>query len=522
MPTVTGVTHHEHLADLYLRLSLDREGKTAIGRQEADCRAAAMRMGLEVRRVHIDRGRSGFKNVERRGFDAAISALTTGTVGTLLVWKVDRLSRRGMGQIGTVLDDVERAGGRIVFVQDGLDTSQAQSRLVLALLSEVARSESANLGMRVANAKAHLRSSGRWIGGQPPYGLVQVEDGRLDHDPDAAPVAREIADRALAGEPLVRIARDLNSREIAAPRGGQWGVGSISQLLKGPAFAGLLPETLKRDGRYTGIVVPWRDPETGESVNIGRGIITPAEQLQIVRLLEQRAAEDRTGRRRGVRAEIGHLLTGFLRCSGCNGRMSAMGLSYVCQARRLGRSCPDYVTGMIKAVDRAVFFAWSSRLAECEPGDPLLDRVAERWVAQHDPDIIRERATIQTALDEAVASLADLEDARYLRGEFAADDAIQRWSRLHARLTSRVNGLRRNLAEFALPEADISPLLDPVQVTTAWEAATLAERRDLLRLAINSVTVLPAPGRGFRFDPAARLRFSWADESPPARTEEAV
>jgi DNA invertase Pin-like site-specific DNA recombinase len=508
------MSHHEHLADLYLRLSLDREGKTAIERQEADCRAWAARNGLEVRSMHIDRGRSGFKAVDRKGFDSAISALTTGTVGTLIVWKVDRLSRRGMGQVGQILDDVEKAGGRIVFVQDGLDTYQQQARLVLALLSEVARSESANIGLRVASAKAHLRTLGRWIGGQPPYGLVLGEDGRLDHDPQTAPVAREIADRALAAEPLVRIARSLNERSIPAPRGGAWGVGSLSQLVKAPAFAGLLPETVKRDGKYTSQVVPWRSQETGETVEVGRGIVTPAEQMQIVRILSDRAALDRTGRNRGVRAETSHLLTGFLRCGGCRGRMSAAGKSYVCHARRLGRPCPSHTTAYITAVDRAVVAAWIGKLAAAEPGDPLLEAVAERWVAQHDPAIIRERATIQTALDDAIASLADLEDARYLRNEFQGADAVKRWDRLRERLSARVEGLRRNLSDFPLPEADISSLLDPALTREAWELATVEERRALLGLAINGVTVLPAEGRrGYRFDPAKRLRFSWADES---------
>ncbi len=86
---------HQHTtADLYLRLSLDGEGKTAIDRQEADCRAWAERNGLTVRKVHIDRGRSGYKNVSRKGFDAAITAATAGVVGVLIVWKLDRLSRK--------------------------------------------------------------------------------------------------------------------------------------------------------------------------------------------------------------------------------------------------------------------------------------------------------------------------------------------------------------------------------------------------------------------------------------------
>ncbi|MFE6063549.1 recombinase family protein [Streptomyces sp. NPDC056431] len=57
--------HQDTICDLYVRLSLARDGKTAIERQEADCRAWAERNGLTVRKVHMDRGRSGYKTVER-------------------------------------------------------------------------------------------------------------------------------------------------------------------------------------------------------------------------------------------------------------------------------------------------------------------------------------------------------------------------------------------------------------------------------------------------------------------------
>ncbi|ALO09583.1 resolvase domain-containing protein [Streptomyces venezuelae] len=55
----------------------------------------------------------GQQSVERKGFDAALAAATSGVVGTLIVWKLDRLSRRGIGQVGKVLDDIEKAGGRL-------------------------------------------------------------------------------------------------------------------------------------------------------------------------------------------------------------------------------------------------------------------------------------------------------------------------------------------------------------------------------------------------------------------------
>ena len=136
--------HHHTICDLYLWLSLDRDGKTAIERQEADCRAWAERNGLTVRKVHIDRGRSGYKDVSRKGFDDALAAATAGVVGTLVVWKLDRLSRKGIGEVGNALDAISRAGGRLVSVVDGLDTSNDSARLTIAMLAELARSESRN------------------------------------------------------------------------------------------------------------------------------------------------------------------------------------------------------------------------------------------------------------------------------------------------------------------------------------------------------------------------------------------
>ncbi|WP_146057832.1 recombinase family protein [Streptomyces sp. SM10] len=268
--------------------------KTAIERQEADCRAWAERNGLTVRKVHIDRGRSGYKTVERKGFDAALAAVTAGVVGTLIVWKLDRLSRKGIGQVGKVLDDIEKAGGRLVSVVDGLDTSNDSARMVVAMLAELARSESKNLGTRVGHAKRYLRSKGQWIGGQPPYGLlIDPQTKKLVHDPEHAVYARLIADEALAGTSLVKIARLLNEYEVLSPRGGQWNAASIVQLLRSPALAGLMPETETvetDDGerKYTGRVFPYRDPETLDTVEIGEGIITVGEREQIIRTLESR------------------------------------------------------------------------------------------------------------------------------------------------------------------------------------------------------------------------------------------
>ncbi|MER5536309.1 recombinase family protein [Streptomyces mirabilis] len=152
---------------------------------------------------------------------------------------------------------------------------------------------------------------------QPPYGLcVDPDSKRLTPDAETSVYARLIADEALSGSPLVRIARLLNENGIPSPRGGLWQVGSLSQLLKAPAFAGLLPETEtvwdEERGRrkYTGVVKPYRDPATGGPVVVGEGIVTVEEQKRITAALESRTRLRGDGVKHPVRASV-HLVTGL-------------------------------------------------------------------------------------------------------------------------------------------------------------------------------------------------------------------
>ncbi|MFJ8298488.1 recombinase family protein [Streptomyces sp. NPDC094447] len=502
----------EKPCDLYLRLSLYRDDTTAIERQEADCRSWAARNGLTVRKVHIDRGRSGYKHVSRKGFDAALTAVTAGVVGVLVVWKLDRLSRKGIGEVGRAMDDIGRAGGRLVSVMDGLDTKEDSARVVIATLAELAHNESRNLGMRVAHAKRYLRRCGQWIGGRPPYGLLVDPDAkRLVHDPETAVYARLIADEALSGKALVHIARLLNEHGVESARGGEWNASSVVQLLRAPAFAGLMPQTEyeeQPDGTrtYGSRVSAYRDPDTSETVTIGEGIITVAERELILRRLEARAFP-RAGKRRG-REQARSLLTGMARCGLCGGRMSKAGTSYQCSGHRMGRGCSG-VSARAESIDAYVTRAFLSRLSSLEPQDPLRAVIADRRMQRKDPEAFAKRVAIEAEIAHERARSADLEEARYVRGEFGDTDAIARYDRLAARLRTRIEGLRADLLRMPSPSVDISPLLDAGLLRAAWDADDAAGRRERLGLAIDRVEV--RRGRvGVRFDGDARCRIVWA------------
>ncbi|WBQ05748.1 recombinase family protein [Kribbella sp. CA-293567] len=503
-------------ADLYLRVSIDKAGKTTIERQEADCRAWVKGSGLKVRRSHVDRGRSAYlPGVDREGFRSALAAVSSGVVGTLVVWKLDRLSRQGMDEVGLVLDKIGATGGRLVSVQDNLDTSNAGDRKVVGLLAELARSESENLGLRIRSAKTFLRTQGRWIGGAPPYGLVN-RDGRLFVDPRTGAVVREIARRLLAGESLLEVAKWLNAADVAAPRGGLWGIGTISQLMRGPTTIGLAPETIKNDdGRYSSRVRPWRDPETGRMVSImGPGqepLISPADQALILAVFDERAASSSYGRSRGRQStESSYLLTGLLRCASCGERMSRSGNSYRCQTVRLGRACVAPGGAYIWALDDAVQEAWRHRLTTAAENDPLLAVVADRMASRQDPEGIAKRRSVLAALTDERSALSALDEEYYLQRTIGRD----RYLSLKKALLDRLDGLQQSLEKISVPQFELKSFLEPMSLRARWSAASVGERRGLLQLAIEEVRVSQGV-RGRRFDPRSRLLVVWATDRRP-------
>lgn len=189
---------------------------------------------------------------------------------------------------------------------------------------------------------------------------------------------------------------------------------------------------------------------------------------------------------------------------------------YRCNGRVQGGTCPGTSVDLVSA-DEQVALVVLHRLAAMEPDDPALDAIVTRWLARQDPTLGQERTALVAAVDEARASLSDLEDARYLRGQFSDALGRARFDRLHATLSERLASAEAALADVPDLTPDVTTLLDTALSTEAWEVASLMDRRGILALVLDGVKVRKAPTTGGRFD-AARLSFSWS--TPPG--EEAV
>ncbi|GHA78202.1 hypothetical protein GCM10010512_05940 [Streptomyces thermoviolaceus subsp. thermoviolaceus] len=181
------------LAEMYVRRSKKKDSLSALREQVRRMCAHARSEGKKIRRVWFEQRSASKAYVRREEFENATAAIAeNGLSKTLYVYKTSRLSRRGMGQVGLLLDNFEEQGARIYVVAENIDSTN--SRMILAFLSEQAREQVADLGQFTKLGMDAHKADGKWTGGVTPYGLRAVKgEGRLEHDPEEYATARRIA-----------------------------------------------------------------------------------------------------------------------------------------------------------------------------------------------------------------------------------------------------------------------------------------------------------------------------------------
>jgi DNA invertase Pin-like site-specific DNA recombinase len=448
---------------------------------------------------------SASKHRQRKDLDRAVAAIMNREVEALIVPKLDRLSREGMGRIGLLLDDFEQVGARVIFADDGLDSSQEGARAIIAFKAEQARTEARNMAWRMEQYREGARLSGRWLSPRP-FGYI-IEDGKLKPYPLEAPVVRRILDEFLKGGSYRSIAYGLNADGIPAPstprpagwqerardRGraqekGTWGFGTIQRIVNTPVLCGW--------HTHEGRVV--RDAD-GEPISFGEGIIEPAEYVRIQaevarRTTVVRRSKDpyRIGGKTGGGRPTKYLLTGFAKCATCGYSCTAMPYgkrwTYYCVHRMHGHPCPVPGRVFVEEADAEAVRQLTFRLSAMEPDDPILQAVADRWLKLQMPAQEGDRALL-TAKQEAIrARIASLDEARYGRDEFPEPEDIERWQRLRRNLMEQRKAVQAALDELGPPPSfDLGELLDTFRSRQSWEEMPLTQRRVLLSIAVEKV-----------------------------------
>lgn len=118
--------------------------------------------------VYDDGGFSG-GNIERPGLKRLLEAVDAGLVDTIVVYKIDRLTR-SLADFARIVDRLDKAQASFVSVTQSFNTTTSMGRLTLNVLLSFAQFEREVTGERIRDKIAASKAKGMWMGGLPPMG----------------------------------------------------------------------------------------------------------------------------------------------------------------------------------------------------------------------------------------------------------------------------------------------------------------------------------------------------------------
>jgi len=192
--------------------------------------AYATAKGLDLIEVFTDEGLSG-KNLKRAGLQDLLDMCRDRQVQHVIVWKLDRLTRRTKHLL-TLVEDVFLAGQiELHSVSESLDTSTPHGRFVLTLFGGLAQMERELIGERTKSALQYKRENGQPTS-HPPLGFRHNgKKHRMVPVPDELNIVRRILDLWRRGSSLRSIATTLNADAVPTKRGGHWHASTVKGVV---------------------------------------------------------------------------------------------------------------------------------------------------------------------------------------------------------------------------------------------------------------------------------------------------
>lgn len=454
---------------LYCRVSTDEQAQQgfSIDHQRERLIAYCHSQGWDDYRLYIDDGYTG-TNLDRPELSRMLQHIEGGQIQTVVVYKLDRLSRRQKDALYLLEDVFDRRGCSFKSATEPFDTSTPLGKAMLGILAVFAQLERDTIIERTTSGRRTRIRRGLWYGGRPPFGYRwDRERQQLIIVPEHAEIVRQIYKQYLQGKSLSELA-DWFALRVSVVKLDHNG---IRRLLERIVYTGHLStgtqETVK--GRHEAVI-----------------------SNELFALAQNEAA-----RRRNGATPLGtYLLSGLCRCGVCGGtviriNMRARGHSYnyyVCKnqhVRRRERKGLGYCRlgyqrqepleqKIVDAVRHTALNLEDFRDELCKPGIEYLDALAAR------ANIERQLAALDTKLNRWYDAFEEgILNPSQLRERVRALEEEKKKSQL----------LLEEIADVSQP-AQTDRLFDLLRlIDQAWDVMEFDERQAVLRAAIDKIVL---------------------------------
>src|SRR5438874_5992718 len=314
-------------------------------------------------RAGYDDGGFSGATIDRPALQRLLADIAAGRVDTVVVYKIDRLTR-SLADFAKLVEILDARGASFVSVTQQFNTTTSMGRLTLNVLLSFAQFEREVIGERIRDKIAASKKKGMWMGGVPPLGY-RAQDGKLIIVDREAETVRLIF-RRYAELGSVRLLKDeLDACGIQS----KLRTSASGRLRGGKPFARGALYLMLQNRIYRGEIVHKEQSHPGEHTPIIDQPLWDAVQAQ----LAGNAAE----RNSSARHRQPSLLAGLL-FDGDGNRMTPS------HAVKKGTRYRYYVSGSLITKDRTENAA-ALRIPAAEIEQLVSDRV-QRWLL--DPDSI--------------------------------------------------------------------------------------------------------------------------------------
>lgn len=228
-------------AAIYVRVSTQEQAEEgfSIEAQHDILMQVLERKGLELYRVYSDPGVSA-KNLKRPGIQAMIRDMKAGKFDTLLIHKLDRLSRN-LGDLYAFIEMINKLNIRLIIASQGseeIDTKSPMGKAFLYFSGIWAQIYLENLREETLKGLTKkIQKGGRHMS-RPPLGYEFDENMNLVIVEEEAKLVRMVYDLYLnKGWGVTKIAKHMNTFSCTK-EGGKWDSKTVRNILTNPTYAG--------------------------------------------------------------------------------------------------------------------------------------------------------------------------------------------------------------------------------------------------------------------------------------------
>lgn len=298
--------------------------------------------------IYEDEGFSG-GNTKRPKFQEMLTDIKAKKFNTLICYRLDRISRN-VADFSSTLELLQNNNIDFISIKEQFDTSSPMGRAMVYISSVFAQLERETIAERVRDNMLQLAKTGRWLGGQEPFGFNSKRVSYIDENfnerslmvlsplKDESEIIEKIYLKYIELQSITQVVNWLQDNKYKGKNGGEWGTTQVQRILSSPLYVKSSDKThayikslgINVFGEANGngyltynktrkMVIDRDITEWIYATAKHSGIIDSDKWLMVQTILTKN--KHKKVKRLGTGSRNSALLTGILKCSKCGSNM---------------------------------------------------------------------------------------------------------------------------------------------------------------------------------------------------------